>query len=156
MLYFIVSLVVVAAYLAVLFRYPHVAPRGTRHAKRSVFVAVSIRLFILMALCAVPVFVIVSGLLNSTRWVSYAESAVTIEAIVLFSIGFFSLGQRQMARFFKMDTVYEIPEIIFMMVFPLVIYTIYAFTEFAPVYYLAPGFYSLYLIYSAYSNRGGI
>ncbi len=104
-----------------------------------------VRIFYLTALCVVPGLCFMATVLNRNRLFMVAESAVPIVSLALFMMGISTLGQRSLAKRFKMHVAFELREIIIMTVIPALLYLSFIPATDVTLYYASPGLYAGFL-----------
>jgi hypothetical protein len=115
--------------------------------------AASVRISFFLCLCAVPFLAFISMVVNSTKWASYAVSAVIVEGCASLLIGLMALLQRYGALFFKMEPAMDRNEILVLIFLPVILYLSYLPYDFIVLYYLGPGIYSAYLLSKLTKNK---
>jgi hypothetical protein len=147
MIYGIISFIVSAACLAIFMRLRTAKKLSVLDA-RIAATAASVRISFFLCLCAVPFLSFISMILNSVAWANYAEAAVIVEGAATFLIGLMALLQRYGALFFKMTPAMERNEVLVLLIMPVVLYLSYLPSTILVLYYIGPGLYSLYLLWS--------
>ena len=144
------SVFCLAAYLAVYAKYGNKEGAKPRGLMPAIFIT---RFFIFAVLFFVPITNHLRLSLESMDWAHRTESAAILAAAAVFMLGFSMLSQRLLAIRFKMAPAFDIPEIIFVMILPAMLFAGFALTFYVELYLLGPAFYSAFLIIIIFKNR---